>query len=54
MDVVLRGGIAHGEAGHACRHGDLAGAGIVSHAIAKHRIGQVVVEVSACRRGVAR
>ena len=54
MDVVLRGGIAHGEAGHACRHGDLAGAGIVSHAIAKHRIGQDVVEVSACRRGVAR
>ena len=53
MDVVLRGCIAHGEAGHACRHGDLAGAGIVSHAIAKHGIGQDVVEVSACRRGIA-
>ena len=54
MDVVLRGGIAHGEAGHACRHGDLAGDRIVGHAIAKHRIGQDVVEVSACRRAVAR
>ena len=54
MDVVLRGCIAHGEAGHACWYRDLAGARIVSHAIAKHRIRQDVVEVSACRRGVAR
>ena len=53
MDAVLRGGIAHGEAGHACWHGDLARDRIVGHAIAKHRIGQDVVEVSACRRAVA-
>ena len=45
--------IAHGEAGHACWYRDLSRASIVSHAIAKHRIRQYVVEVSACCGRVA-
>ena len=54
MDVVLRGCIAHGEAGHACWYRDLAGGRIVGHATAKHGIGQHVIEVSACGCSIAR